>query len=147
VNTAVATIGIRGTEYTIAYTNSISGSVGEGEIEVCTTRCVPFGSGESFFVPNAETLPQLTTKQTNLPPTQPNENAPALIAGNETNPDGTPAGLILAGKQELDGIYVAGFASNYFSLALWSSTRMGSSPIWTASFLPAASSRRATTAS
>jgi len=114
VNTAVATIGIRGTEYTIAYTNSISGSVGEGEIEVCTTRCVPFGSGESFFVPNAETLPQLTNKKTDLPPAQPDENAPALIAGNETNPDGTPAGLILAGKQELDGIYVAGFASNYF---------------------------------
>ena len=114
VNTAVATIGIRGTEYTIAYTNSISGSVGEGEIEVCTTRCVPFGSGESFFVPNAESTPQLTGKKTDLPPTQPDENQPALIAGNETSADGMPAGLILAGKQQLDGVYVAGFASDYF---------------------------------
>src|SRR5882672_9860199 len=41
VTTTVATIGIRGTEYTIAYTNSITGSVGEGEIDVCTgTGCV-----------------------------------------------------------------------------------------------------------
>jgi hypothetical protein len=66
---------------------------------VCTTRCVPFGSGESFFVPNAETLPQLTTKKTDLPPAQPNENQPALIAGNQVGPDGSPTGLLLTGTQ------------------------------------------------
>ena len=34
VSTTMATIGIRGTEYTILYGDSISGTVGEGEIEV-----------------------------------------------------------------------------------------------------------------
>ena len=35
VSTVVATIGIRGTEYSIAYGNSITVSTGEGTVEVC----------------------------------------------------------------------------------------------------------------
>src|SRR4249920_3649761 len=35
VQTSVATIGIRGTEYTIEYGHSVIGTVGEGQIEVC----------------------------------------------------------------------------------------------------------------
>ena len=35
VSTSVATIGIRGTEYTIQYGQSVTGTVGEGEINVC----------------------------------------------------------------------------------------------------------------
>lgn len=74
VSTTVATIGIRGTEYTIAYTNSITGSVGEGEINVCTgTGCVPFGSGQSFIVTDPNSRPQLTSQKTDLPPTQPGD--------------------------------------------------------------------------
>jgi hypothetical protein len=106
VNTAVATIGIRGTEYTIAYTNSISGSVGEGEIEVCTTRCVAFASGESFFVANPQADPQLTFKKTDLPPAQPDETRqPSYVANDNVDPNGVPSGLLMTGTW--DGMSVA----------------------------------------
>jgi len=99
VNTAVATIGIRGTEYTIAYTNSIAGSVGEGEIQVCNgAGCQPFVGGQSFLVPDANTLPQLTDKKVDLPP-PPTNDAPQFVAGDQTSPDGSPAGLLLTGTQ------------------------------------------------
>jgi hypothetical protein len=113
VNTSVATIGIRGTEYTIAYTNSITGSIGEGEVEVCTTRCVPFTSGESFYVASPESLPQLTFKKTDLAPPQPdnaaggsfgdqndpetNPGGAVYVANDNVNPNGSPAGLLLTG--------------------------------------------------
>src|SRR3954451_20343287 len=37
VSTTVATIGIRGTEYTLSMNGGLRGSVGEGEIQVCNT--------------------------------------------------------------------------------------------------------------
>jgi hypothetical protein len=100
VGTSVATIGIRGTEYTLAYTASITGSVGEGEIEVCTVRCVPFRSGESFFVQDAQSLPQLTLKKTDLPPPQPDTALePLFVANDNVEPNGEPSGLLLTGTQ------------------------------------------------
>jgi hypothetical protein len=91
VSTTVATIGIRGTEYTIAYTNSITGSVGEGEINVCTgTGCVPFGSGQSFIVTDPNSRPQLTSQKTDLPPTQPGDPPGGVFqtANDPTKPNG-----------------------------------------------------------
>jgi hypothetical protein len=121
VTTSVATIGIRGTEYKIAYTNSIVGAVGEGAIDVCTgAGCFPFGSGESFLVPSPQSRPQLTDKQIDLPPEQPGNpaggsfqesNEPTsgsggtLVAGNEVDPSGAPAQLLLTGTQVLGGLY------------------------------------------
>jgi hypothetical protein len=95
VTTSVATIGIRGTEYKIDYTNSIVGSVGEGAIDVCTgAGCVGFTSGESFLVANPQSLPQLTDKQVNLPPPPP-DNPPSseelLVAGDQTGSSGLPS--------------------------------------------------------
>jgi hypothetical protein len=90
VSTTVATIGIRGTEYTIAYTNSITGSVGEGEINVCTgTGCVPFGSGQSFIVTDPNSRPQLTSQKTDLPPTPPGDPAGGVFqtANDSTKPN------------------------------------------------------------
>jgi hypothetical protein len=114
VTTSVATIGIRGTEYKIAYTNSIVGAVGEGAIDVCTgAGCFPFSSGESFLVPTPQSRPQLTDKQIDLPPEQPGDPAGGsfqesnqstngtgggpLIAGNEVIGAGLPAGAVLTG--------------------------------------------------
>jgi hypothetical protein len=99
VTTSVATIGIRGTEYTIAYTNSITGTVGEGEINVCTgTGCVPFGSGQSFIVTDANSRPQLTYQKTDLPPTAPDNPTglpvPSFIADDVVGSDGLPTFLI-----------------------------------------------------
>jgi hypothetical protein len=102
VTTTVATIGIRGTEYTIGYTNSITGSVGEGEINVCTQAgCVPFGSGQSFIVTDANSRPQLTSQKTDLPPQQPQDPPPSFVAGNNVDATGNLVQLVLTGNQML----------------------------------------------
>jgi len=109
VNTSVATIGIRGTEYTIAYGDGITGSVGEGEINVCTgAGCVPFASGQSFVVTTPTSTPQLTGKKTDLPPQQPSPPTPSFVAGDVTT-DGTPTGLILSGTQTLSVAVISNF--------------------------------------
>lgn len=107
VNTAVATIGIRGTEYTIQYGSSITGTVGEGEIEVCNgAGCLNVTNGESYYVQNQDVKPQLTDKGTDLPPAPP-DNPPAdFKKGDNVGPDGFSGSFVLAGKQFLD--YVEG---------------------------------------
>ena len=119
VNTSVATIGVRGTEYKLAQEgDGIIGSVGEGGINVCTTVCKPFIGGESFLVPNRQSQPVLTDKQIDLPPTQPGDPAGGsfqtsnqstsgpgtYVAGDNTTETGAPVGLILTGQQTLDGV-------------------------------------------
>lgn len=126
VSTAVATIGIRGTEYTIAYTNSITGSVGEGEINVCNgAGCQPFVNGESFLVPDSSTLPQLTERKSDLSPPQP-DSVPGGRFGDENDPEKHPGSTplvagdqqqgstLLTGTLNLDGIYTFGFGNDNF---------------------------------
>jgi hypothetical protein len=93
VNTVVATIGIRGTEYSVTYGNSISVTTGEGVIEVCNAAgCLIVNSGETAFVPDANTRPVMTDKKAEIPP-PPAQTAqlPGFTSGNNTNSDGTPA--------------------------------------------------------
>ena len=94
VTTSVATIGIRGTEYTIQYGNSISGTVGEGEIEVCNgAGCLNVTDGETYYVQNQDVKPQLSNKGTDLPPAPP-ENPPSdFEEGENVNEDGDPCAL------------------------------------------------------
>ena len=102
VSTSVATIGIRGTEYTVSYGASLSGSVGEGQIVVCNAGgCTNVTSGESYFVATPETKPVITAKKTDLPPAQPQVPPPTFVAGDVTTDTGTPAGLQLSGTQTL----------------------------------------------
>ncbi len=76
MHTAVATIGIRGTEYTMQLNGGLSGSVAEGAIEVCNSGgCLGVASGQSYYVPDAATKPALSNKQTALPPRQPDATA------------------------------------------------------------------------
>lgn len=78
LTTTVATIGIRGTEYSVSYGNSISVTTGEGTIEVCNAAgCLILNSGETAFVPDANTRPTLTERRTELPPPAP-DNDPTL---------------------------------------------------------------------
>jgi hypothetical protein len=106
VSTGIATIGIRGTEYTVSYGNSLSGSVGEGEIAVCNAGgCTNVASGESYFVPTADVKPVITGKRTDLPPPQPTPPPAQLVAGDETTAAGTPAGLQLSGILNLPLAY------------------------------------------
>lgn len=112
VETTVATIGIRGTEYTIAYTGSITGSVGGGEIDVCNSvACVAFGSGQSFHVSSSDSRPVLTKQKTDLPPTQPREATPSFVSGDQTGSDGTSNLFVLTGTQTLNYARVSQFSS------------------------------------
>jgi hypothetical protein len=121
VSTTVATIGIRGTEYTLAYTNSVSGSVGEGQIDVCNSGgCVPVTSGQAFYVASPSVKPEITAKKTDLPPQQPGDvlggkfqtandpskpngqsSLPSFISGDQTSQSGDLNLFILTGTQTL----------------------------------------------
>ena len=84
VTTSVATIGIRGTEYTIQYGQSVVGTVGEGEINVCNAAgCLSVTNGESYYVQNQEVKPVLTNKRTDLPPPEPNSPPSTFVRGDD----------------------------------------------------------------
>ncbi len=74
VTTNVATIGIRGTEFTIAYTgaNSIAVSTGEGVVEVCNNAgCVIVPAGASAVVTGPNTQITRSEAKPRLDPAQP----------------------------------------------------------------------------
>ena len=106
VSTSVATIGIRGTEYTIQYGQSVTGTVGEGEINVCNgAGCLSVTNGESYYVQNQEVKPVLTNKRTDLPPPEPTKPPTHFtqgekVVGKEVNP-----GFVIGGPQNLDAVY------------------------------------------
>jgi FecR protein len=100
VSTSVATIGIRGTEYTIQYGNSVTGTVGEGQIEVCNGGgCLSVTNGESYYVLNQEVKPVLTNKRTDLPPPEPTNPPTNFTQGNNVDSTGNPIGFLLTGSQ------------------------------------------------
>lgn len=95
LTTAVATIGIRGTEFTVNYldSESISVSTGEGRIEVCNeVGCVVLAGGESAVVTGRD-APRLTFLPPVLSPPQPHEQRmqPVLAMGDAPLP-ALPAG-------------------------------------------------------
>jgi len=93
VTTTVATIGIRGTEYSVVYGNSINVTTGEGSNEVCNAAgCLILNSGETAYVADNNTQPVMTDKKAEIPPPPAQEGQlPGFVAGNNTNSDGTPA--------------------------------------------------------
>ena len=99
ISTAVATIGIRGTEYTIQYGKSITGTVGEGEIEVCNgAGCLSVTNGESYYVQNQDIKPELTNKGTDLPPPEPTQPPSKFAQGENKDAGGNPLpGFLMAG--------------------------------------------------
>ena len=101
VTTSVATIGIRGTEYTIQYGQSVTGTVGEGEINVCNgAGCLSVMNGESYYVQNGDAKPVLTNKRTDLPPPEPNTLTPVYTAGD----DQEQKPFVLTGTQVLNDV-------------------------------------------
>jgi len=58
LDTAVATIGIRGTTYSVAYGNSITVNTVEGAVEACNNGgCLVIGAGQSGYVKDIDTAP------------------------------------------------------------------------------------------
>jgi hypothetical protein len=113
ISTSVATIGIRGTEYTIQYGESITGTVGEGEIEVCNgAGCLSVSDGESYYVQNQDLRPVLTNKRTDLPPPEPTKPLSNFVQGETTDQAGSINQFIAVGTYTvLGGTAFAGAAA------------------------------------
>jgi hypothetical protein len=83
VSTSVATIGIRGTEYTAGLNpagSELLVHTGEGLVEVCNgAGCVLLGSGESGSV-QGQQQPKRTESRPQLPPAQPDPNVMPLFS-------------------------------------------------------------------
>ena len=70
LNTATGVLGVRGTEYSVSYGNSISVTVGAGAIEFCNAGgCVSGTSGQTLYIADANTKPVIVDTKTDLPPT------------------------------------------------------------------------------
>ncbi len=94
LKTAVATIGIRGTEYTVVYGESVSGTVSAGAIAVCNAGgCLDVTHGQSYYIKDENTKPVFISKPALLSPRQP------VIAG-ERNQDKMAAGGNTDAKSE-----------------------------------------------
>ena len=86
VTTNVATIGIRGTEFTIAYTgaNSIAVSTGEGMIEVCNNAgCAVVPAGSSATVSGPNTRIERSDVKPRLDPAQPPVDVQPVFSTSE----------------------------------------------------------------
>ena len=92
VTTNVATIGIRGTEYSITYGDGITVSTGEGQVMVCNGGgCLLLSSGESALVTTPTSQPSRTEARTNLPPAPPSVSPQVFFAsGEQRSGNGTP---------------------------------------------------------
>ncbi len=89
VTTPSATIGIRGTEYLAVLGNSLTVTVGNGEIEVCNNGgCTTFQNGESGYIADDNTKP---IKSEEKPDASAGEvDTPQYSSSEETTGDGTP---------------------------------------------------------
>lgn len=110
VTTTVATIGIRGTEYTVNYGNSITVTTGEGVIEICNAAgCLILNSGETAYVPNNATQPTMIDKKVDLPPPPPEEARPFSVAEN-TNSSGSST--VIAGESTGNTLIMLGLGDS-----------------------------------
>jgi hypothetical protein len=72
MKTNVATIGIRGTEYTVVYGESVSGTVSAGAIAVCNAGgCLDVAHGQSYYIKDENTKPVFISKPALQSPRQP----------------------------------------------------------------------------
>lgn len=104
VTTGVATIGIRGTEYSAGLSptgDNLTVATGEGLVEVCNgAGCVVLASGESGIVSGLGALPRRTQSHPQLPPAQPDDSLlPAYSAVDTRTPDGSLNMLALTGSE------------------------------------------------
>jgi hypothetical protein len=95
---AVATIGIRGTDYALELNDKLVGNVSDGAIEVCNgAGCVGVLAGQAFLVPSLIEIPVLSERHVFLPPEQPRKTGrPAderkAAAGEKPAVDATAVG-------------------------------------------------------
>ena len=104
VTTSVATVGIRGTEYTLTYlgAESIAIATGEGSIEVCNGGgCAILVSGDSAIIEGPSGAARRVEFRPQLSPTQPGEQLlPQFSTSDYRNPNG---GLMVNGNKLTSG--------------------------------------------
>jgi hypothetical protein len=119
VTTPVATVGIRGTEYTIAYLDpqTLAVSTGDGSIEVCNQAgCVEVAAGRSAVVRGDRSLPELAAGRPVLGPAQPlfNDVRPPFVAGDAAQTMSSGPGYTMqfasnvtvpAGRENVDALF------------------------------------------
>lgn len=115
VTTQVATIGIRGTEYSITYGNGITITTGEGQVQVCNDGgCLLLSSGESAFVTSPGSQPVRTEVRATLPPSQPAISPHVFFAAGESQK--LPGETLPPGSGMVSGpgytVFGAGTATN-----------------------------------
>lgn len=100
LTTSVATIGIRGTEFSVVYGNSINVTTGDGAVDVCNAGgCLTVSDGQSAYVADQSTRPVITEVKTDLPP-------PPSNSGNLTPPPGNDTFLVSENRSEGGGLEV-----------------------------------------
>jgi hypothetical protein len=88
LKTSVATMGIRGTEYTVVYGEGVSGTVSAGAIAVCNAGgCIDVARGQSYFVANIQTKPVYISKPAFLAPPQPKVDQKKIARTETTSPE------------------------------------------------------------
>lgn len=89
LGTTVATIGIRGTEFSVAYGNSITVTTGGGSVEVCNAGgCLIVDAGQSAHVKDIGTKPTFTQKPAQPSLQQEPQGPTPFVAGDQRTPDG-----------------------------------------------------------
>jgi hypothetical protein len=125
VTTSVATIGIRGTEYTGAF-NSATGELvvntGEGLVEVCNgAGCMMLAPGQSGTVTGPNSSPRRTDSRPQLSPAQPGTGSQQTFSSGENRgSDGKPAVLSASGSLVSGINYAAAFAAPTLSPVVYS---------------------------
>jgi hypothetical protein len=89
MRTATATIGIRGTEYSVAYGNSINVNTGEGVVEVCNTAgCLLLYPGDEGYVATPTSPPALIQAGAERPSKDSTPPGPSTIEAPGNDRDG-----------------------------------------------------------
>jgi len=84
MRTQVATIGIRGTQYSLAYGDSITITATEGAVEACNpVGCVTAIQGQTIYVKDQNSAPVIIARKVDLPP-EPAPDLPLNFASNES---------------------------------------------------------------
>ena len=91
LDTAVATIGIRGTEFAVTLDQGVTVAVSEGAVEICNDAgCQQVEAGQSAHAPDARTRPQLAGSGASSPFLAPPQIAPPGFSSGDERPDIKP---------------------------------------------------------
>lgn len=88
LETPVATIGIRGTEFTAIYTNKLIVTTNQGSVDVCNQGgCRNLVTGQSVTTSDNNTKPELTNEVAKVTSAPPSTSKPVFVQAEQLNQD------------------------------------------------------------